>query len=372
MSTPTAASRIHGCLLGTAVAEAAALAGGTGAPAGTGVLAAAAPAGPGAAGGPDDAVRPLGAAGQLTLYTADALIEAIEWANDGVHADEAACVWLASLRWLEGQGVAAPSSAPAPQPRWLDSQEGARTPVAPRPAWIESLASGEMGTTSRPLGTAHDDGGAAAHAAPFGLVPHVPAAMVVKLSADGAALTHGAPAAVQAATAVASLAHFMVLGADARTALGSARAQIASLRTPDPDVLAALETADAAAGRGPADETAADRRAAGQTASGTRAPGQTAPGKAAPGPTAAGALGAAVAAILAAESAGASGEAHDVSFAAGVLLAAQQGSDAAAMAGGLLGTLWGREAVPEAWIARTAGMHAAEGIASRFAEVTGA
>ncbi|GAP57844.1 adp-Ribosyl-[Dinitrogen reductase] hydrolase [Arthrobacter sp. Hiyo1] len=35
---------------------------------------------------------------QMTLYTVDGLVEALEWANDGVAADETACLWLAYLR----------------------------------------------------------------------------------------------------------------------------------------------------------------------------------------------------------------------------------------------------------------------------------
>lgn len=325
MSSPTAAARIHGCLAGAAVAEAAALD-----PSGL------EPADPGTE---DTAPRPLGAAGQLTLFTADALVEAIEWANDGVHADEAACVWLASLRWLGGQGVTIASSAPLAQVRWLDAQEGARVPAHPLPVWVDSLASGEMGTPARPLGLGHDDAGAAAHAAPFGLVPHIPAAAIAKLSAEAAHLTHGAAPAVQAAVAVAAAAHYLALGAEAATAFGSAHAQVASLRIPDADVLAALE------GIG---------------------------GVEAGAPPAAAALGRAVSAVLAAESAGQSGEPLDSAFAAGVGLAASYGSDAAAIAGALLGILWGRDAVPARWAERTAGMAAADGVAARLAEVTGA
>ena len=42
----------------------------------------------------------------MTLYTADGLLEALEWANDGVAPDINACLWLAYLRWLGTQGVA--------------------------------------------------------------------------------------------------------------------------------------------------------------------------------------------------------------------------------------------------------------------------
>ena len=51
---------------------------------------------------------------QMTLYTVDGLVEALEWANSGVGADANACVWLAYLRWLNTQGVSRPGSGSAP------------------------------------------------------------------------------------------------------------------------------------------------------------------------------------------------------------------------------------------------------------------
>ena len=51
---------------------------------------------------------------QLTLYTVDGLLEALEWANSGVAADINACLWLAYLRWLGTQGVAGAGVGPVP------------------------------------------------------------------------------------------------------------------------------------------------------------------------------------------------------------------------------------------------------------------
>lgn len=339
MDMPSPASRIRGCLLGAAVAEAAAIAG----------TADASPTSPTSRTSTGQ-LRPLGPEGQLTLFTADALTEAIEWANDGVHADEAACVWLASLRWLSAQGVPVSPQAPIAQPRWLDSQDGVSVPAAVRPAWVASLAGGEMGSPSRPMGVEFDDAGAAAHAAPYGLVPHIPAAAVVKMSADGASLTHGATVAVQAAAAVAAMTHFLSLGADCRTAAGSARAQIASLRAPDERVLGAFAQDD-------------DPWHPGSS------PQQSSPAR---DDDAAAALAGALSAVLAAESARDSGDALEVAFAAGVGLAAAYGPDAAAISGALLGTRWGQDSVPAAWLTQTAGTTAALGVADRLAEVTGA
>ena len=49
---------------------------------------------------------------QMTLYTVDGLVEALEWANSGVGADANACLWLAYLRWLDTQGEPAPDRLP--------------------------------------------------------------------------------------------------------------------------------------------------------------------------------------------------------------------------------------------------------------------
>ncbi|GAB3284114.1 hypothetical protein GCM10027449_27830 [Sinomonas notoginsengisoli] len=326
MSSPSPASRIQGCLVGTAVAESAVLAGLSAEGAGN-----------------EGTLRPLGAAGQLTLFTADALLEAIEWANSGVHADEAACVWLASLRWVSAQGVPISPTAPVGQPRWLDTQDGVLVPVASAPAWTSSLTGGEMGSPSRPVGLEFDDAGAAAHAAPFGLVPHITAAAVAKMSVDGASLTHGAAVAVQAAAAVACVVHFLTLGADLRTAAESARAQIGSFRSPEAGISEALEPVPE-----PEADFSGDRRGAGRTLAG------------------------AVSAVLAAESAAEAGDAPQAAFVGGVQLAAAHGPDAAAIAGALLGTRWGREAVPSRWVSATAGMKAAAGLAARLAEAAGA
>ncbi|WP_369044785.1 ADP-ribosylglycohydrolase family protein [Sinomonas sp. P10A9] len=356
MTSPTPASRIQGCLVGTAVAEAAAIAG----------LSADASGevwGPGEALAGDAALRPLGAAGQLTLFTADGLAEVIEWANDGVHADEAAGVWLASLRWVAAQGVPLSPSAPMAQPRWLDAQDGVLVPAAVRPVWLGSLASGEMGLPGRPSGSDCDDAGAAAHAAAFGLIAHVSAATVAKMAFDGAALTHSAPVALQAAAAVACMTHFLTLGADYRTAAGSAYAQIASLRSPHDAVLAALDAAGEAGSASTGSSVGGDAPGSAGGTAGARVEGRA---------DAAAILAGAVASVLAAESAHASGDPRQHAFAAGIRLAAAHGSDAAAIAGALLGTGWGYEAVPTEWITRTAGMIAAEGVAVHFADVTGA
>ncbi|MHA7219891.1 ADP-ribosylglycohydrolase family protein [Arthrobacter sp. MDT1-48-3] len=132
---------------------------------------------------------------QLTLYTVDALVEALEWANDGVAADETACVWLAYLRWLSRQGEHLPPNAPVPPPRWLDRQEELVAVHDPDAETVRALLTGEMGTFGRPLNPRAQGPGALMRSAPFGLVPRIPASMVERLTLDAAALTHGSHSA---------------------------------------------------------------------------------------------------------------------------------------------------------------------------------
>ncbi|MHA7245893.1 ADP-ribosylglycohydrolase family protein [Arthrobacter tecti] len=176
---PELRSRITGSLLGGALAEASAATSG----------------------------RSFGDATQLTLYTVDGLTEALEWANDGVAADETACLWLAYLRWLRTQGEAPPSSAPAPPSRWLDQQEVMRQRRNPDPTNLSSLGGGQMGSRQRPLASADDGAGALQRSAPFGLLPNVPAAMTERLARDAAAITHGHRDAQHSSAVLAGLVH---------------------------------------------------------------------------------------------------------------------------------------------------------------------
>ncbi|WP_247829209.1 ADP-ribosylglycohydrolase family protein [Arthrobacter antioxidans] len=131
----------------------------------------------------------------LTLYTVDGLTDALEWANDGVAADETACLWLAYLRWLTRQGEHLPPRAPAPPARWLDRQEDLLPVHEPDADTVRALLTGEMGTRARPLNPDAEGAGALMRSAPFGLVPRIPASLVERLTVEAAALTHGSAAA---------------------------------------------------------------------------------------------------------------------------------------------------------------------------------
>ena len=166
---------------------------------------------------------------QMTLYTVDGLVEALEWANEGTAADVNACVWLAYLRWLATQGVPVPTSAPVPQPRWIDSQAVMKHRRAPGNACLSGLATGEMGTVYRPVNPDSKGCGTVMRSAPFGLIPHIPAEAVYKLSSDAASLTHGHRSARQSAGTFSLLVHALMGGQSlteaARYVLDHARGQ---------------------------------------------------------------------------------------------------------------------------------------------------
>jgi ADP-ribosylglycohydrolase len=180
---------------------------------------------------------------QMTLYTVDGLVEALEWANAGTASDVNACVWLAYLRWLATQGVPVPPSAPAPPPRWIDGQEALKHRRAPGKACLSGLATGEMGTVYRPVNPESKGCGTVMRSAPFGLIPHIPAESVYKLCSDAASLTHGHRSARQSAGAFSLLIHALVGGQGlleaAEYALNHARQQSG----PEPALISRLERA---------------------------------------------------------------------------------------------------------------------------------
>jgi ADP-ribosylglycohydrolase len=180
---------------------------------------------------------------QLTLYTVDGLVEALEWANSGVGADVNACLWLAYLRWLGTQGEDAGPSAPAPQPRWIDGNEVLRQRRHPEKYCITGLATGEMGTSVRPVNPEAKGRGTVMRSAPFGLVPHITPDAVYKLSSDAAALTHGHPAAHQSAGIFSLLIHKLVSGEALADAAAAVTAHAATLPHVAPGLPERLEAA---------------------------------------------------------------------------------------------------------------------------------
>lgn len=287
---------------------------------------------------------------QMTLYTVDGLVEALEWANDGVAADETACLWLAYLRWLATQDVAASASAPVPQPRWIDGHEVLRHRRAPGNTCLSGLASGEMGTAARPVNAESKGCGTVMRSAPFGLIPHISREAVAKLSMDAAALTHGHPAARLGAAAFSLLIHDVVAGSDVRAA-----------------ALAALEYVQALPVKAPElDERLAEALRLSAEGSPLSPEGlTTALGE---GWVAEEALAVALYAVLATAVDG-----PQEHFRKAIALAVNHSGDSdstGSIAGNILGALYGEACLPQEWLEGLEGPEVIRGMAARLLAVT--
>ncbi|QDY90742.1 ADP-ribosylglycohydrolase family protein [Arthrobacter sp. UKPF54-2] len=305
---------------------------------------------------------------QMTLYTVDGLLEALEWANSGVAADTNACLWLAYLRWLGSQGVPIPDSAPFQPPRWIDGHEVLRHRRAPGNACLSGLATGEMGTVFRPVNPESKGCGTVMRSAPFGLIPHIAADAVYKLSADAASLTHGHPSARQSAGAFSLLIHSLANGAALHEAAGAALSRLQAGRLPrgeepDPALLERLE--------------ASLRLAAGTTGDGGLLGAEELVRELGEGWVAEEALAVGLYAVLATapgtETAAAAGpEEH---FRAAIAVAVNHSGDSdstASIAGNILGAYYGEECLPADWLTALEAPEVIRGMAARLAAVTGA
>jgi ADP-ribosylglycohydrolase len=376
---PSHKSRIHGCLLGGALGDSLGYAVEF-----DDISAIRARFGP--AGLQDfsalDAGSPFSDDTQMTLYTADGLLEALEWANDGVSADINACLWLAYLRWLATQGVALPPSAPVQPPRWIDDQQVLKNRRAPGNACLSGLATGEMGTMQRPVNPESKGCGTVMRSAPFGLIPHLAPETVYKLSADAASLTHGHPAARQSAGVFSLIIHGLATGHGLREGAESALGQLHGgvLRkgeNPDPDLVARLEAALQLAGESPDPQNLLSPEDL------VRELGE--------GWVAEEALAVALYAVLATvqetgtETAtqsetptadpGAAKLRAEAHFRAAIAVAVNHSGDSdstASIAGNILGAYYGEQCLPADWLAALEAPEVIRGMASRLADVTGA
>jgi ADP-ribosylglycohydrolase len=291
---------------------------------------------------------------QMTLYTVDGLVEALEWANSGVGADANACLWLAYLRWLASQGEAAPSSAPVPQPRWIDTQEVLRHRRAPGAACISGLATGEMGTSFRPVNPDSKGCGTVMRSAPFGLIPHITPDAVYKLSADAAALTHGHPSARQSAGAFSLLINRLVSGDTLQAAAAAVLDDVRALADGAPELPLRLEAAVRLAETGTVGpEELVHQLGEGWVAEEAFAVGLYAVLATAPDSTGSGAP-----------------EDH---FRAAVRLAVNHSGDSdstGSIAGNILGAYYGEACLPAAWLEQLEAPHVIRGMADMLVGVT--
>lgn len=146
-----------------------------------------------------------GATEILPLYLADGLLEALEWARDGVASDEAACMWLAALRSYKKLTGTFPAGAPEPLGRWID-KEFPKVEIFEKiadgdPQNISGLNSADMGQPGRPTGADADSTGVLPRAAITALLARVPLGTTETLARSAAFLTHDTQAAKTAVAA---------------------------------------------------------------------------------------------------------------------------------------------------------------------------
>ncbi|MFJ6002610.1 ADP-ribosylglycohydrolase family protein [Arthrobacter sp. NPDC092385] len=298
----------------------------------------------------DPASLAVSDATHLTLYTVDGLIEALEWANDGVAADETACLWLSYLRWLGRQGEHLPPNAPAAPARWLDRQEDLLPVHDPDADTVRALLTGEMGTQARPLNPRAEGPGALMRSAPFGLVPRIPASMVERLTIEAAALTHGTAAARSTAALFSNVIRSLAIeGVSLDEAVSAARGEEHHL-------------ADGAGHDGAAALSAGEAAVASHGG-----------GSAAAGRTAAGTFEAALQAVL---EAGAGASSPRDQLAAALAHAAGAGRPdaspvvASSVAGAIIGALHGTAAVPSAYLSASGVPHVVRTMARTLLSAT--
>lgn len=304
---------------------------------------------------------------QMTLYTVDGLLEALEWANSGVAADTNACLWLAYLRWLGSQGEALPDSAPFQPPRWIDGHEVLRHRRAPGNACLSGLATGEMGTVYRPVNPDSKGCGTVMRSAPFGLIPNIPAEAVYKMSADAASLTHGHPSARQSAGVFSLLIHSLANGGGLHEAAAVALAQLQEGRLPR-----AEEPDPALVGR----LTASVRLAAASaTDDGGLLGAEDLVRQLGEGWVAEEALAVGLYAVLATAPETTAAAGPDDHFRAAIAVAVNHSGDSdstASIAGNILGAHYGEQCLPADWLAALEAPELIRGMAARLAAVTGA
>lgn len=160
-----------------------------------------------------------GATEILPLYLADGLLEALEWANDGVASDEAACMWLAALRGYNKLAGSFPDNAPQPLNRWID-EEFSRVEIFETihpgdPLNLAGLGSKDMGQPGRPTGPGADSTGVLPRAAIAALLGRVPVSTTATLARAAAYLTHDAQAAETCIAAAKIIRSAMERGEDA-------------------------------------------------------------------------------------------------------------------------------------------------------------
>lgn len=160
-------------------------------------------------------VHQLGPESMLMLSIGDGLMEALEWAHDGVTSDEPACMWLGALRWIRAVDRELPDGAPVPPARpFTDHMLALGVQEGGDPQNIVGLRSPEMSLPHRPFNrpaasvpelAATDGPGVLARAIALGVVPYLPIEQTRSFATAAAALSHGSPQAHAACADAAEL-----------------------------------------------------------------------------------------------------------------------------------------------------------------------
>ncbi|GAA2626824.1 hypothetical protein GCM10010425_24970 [Streptomyces spororaveus] len=332
-------SRVRGTLLGSALGDA------LGAPAADLSLTALREAhGPDGLTGPAPALGRRGrvtAATQLSLFTVDGLIRAHVRRDTGAWHPPTD-IHRAYLRWAATQHDWGPDERRKDN-GWLAQEEWLYARRAPHRACLTGFADDVLGTLDQPKNPTARDAAAATRSAPFGLLVGWEPTLVLQLSVECAAQSHGHPTAHLSAGAVAVIVHGLVRGDSLDSAVQRALGLLGSRPGHQP-VTDALQRALAAVTQGSPGPDAVEALACDGAGDGSDA---------------AGALGAAVYCALVAE---------DVPR--GLRLAVNHGGDsiaAGALCGALLGALHGETALPAAWLAELEGRSALLELADDFA-----
>ncbi|WP_424213217.1 ADP-ribosylglycohydrolase family protein [Streptomyces sp. BI20] len=241
-------ARVRGTLLGAALGDA------LGAPVAglslAGIRAAHGPAGltePSPAFGRRGAVT---ATTQLAVFTTDGLIRA-HVRRDGGSWHPPTDLHRAYLRWADGQHDANPDQRRPGTGRlaredWLHARRG------PDRACLTGFGDPVPGTPDTPKNPTARDAAAAARSAPFGLLVDWEPRLVLQLTVECAAQSHGHPTATLAAGALATTVHGLTRGRPLTTALADTLDLLAEHPGHDPVTAALHRALDAAEDTAPA------------------------------------------------------------------------------------------------------------------------
>lgn len=148
----------------------------------------------------------------FALYQLDGLNEVLEWNNDGVAADETACIWLALLRMLRTVHSISPDGAPFALDRAIDSLAPQSCSNHVAATIMKALTQSDMQLLEKNINAEAQDGGTLVRSAMMGFLPVEDPTTVAVLTARAAALTHGHEQEILSAVAVALLVRSLLAG----------------------------------------------------------------------------------------------------------------------------------------------------------------